>query len=290
MSRLPARPRKAPAGAPNWIITFADLMTLLLTFFILLLSFSKIDADRYRLLVKSLGDAFGAGWVRAEAVGGTPLTLIESDVVPVAVDPERPAPITEDADATPPAPDNAPEDVINTEQPERIEPGIEELALLLVQTLDKPIAEEQLSVTYDSRKVTIRFSEDATFASGSADLKTEMSPVIDRIVDALARCQGDVIVSGYTDDRPIISNRFRSNWDLSAARAVSVVHELVMNRKIDADRVMAAGHAETNPLAPNSTPEERARNRRVEIKIYNPDCKGGVPGIGIIPPPIQIRP
>ena len=99
-----------------------------------------------------------------------------------------------------------------------------------------------------------------------------MIPIIERVVKVLAHCTGDVLVSGHTDDRPIASSRYRSNWDLSAARAVSVVHELVMTRQVPAERVIAAGRAETNPLVPNDTPEHRARNRRVEIAIRNPSC------------------
>ncbi|HEA54285.1 OmpA family protein, partial [Marinobacter antarcticus] len=87
---------------------------------------------------------------------------------------------------------------------------------------------------------------------------------------------GDVLVSGYTDDRPISSSRYRSNWDLSAARAVSVVHELVLNQQVSAERVVAAGRAETNPLAPNDTAENRALNRRVEIAIRDPECDTSV--------------
>ncbi|WP_018403252.1 flagellar motor protein MotB [Marinobacter gelidimuriae] len=84
-------------------------------------------------------------------------------------------------------------------------------------------------------------------------------------------------MAGYTDDRPIASSRYRSNWDLSAARAVSVVHELVLSRDVPADRVVAAGRAETNPLVPNNSPENRAVNRRVEIAIRDPVCRTDTP-------------
>lgn len=286
MKRLQPRPRRPAPGAPSWIITFADLMTLLLTFFILLLSFSKMDAEKYKAIANAMGMAFGASWVQAEAIGGTPLTLTESNIIPPPPPSLEPPPIIPKPPSPPPP---GVEDVVNAADKETIEPGIEELATLLVQGLEEPMAAKQISVNYDSRKVVIRFSEEASFPSGSAEMKPEMRPIIDKIVSAITHCQGDLVVSGYTDDRPIISNRFRSNWDLSAARAVSVVHELVMNHKIDSNRVMAAGHAETNPLAPNTSPEQRARNRRVEIKIYSPDCKAGTPGALSLPAPIRLR-
>src|SRR5690554_4942497 len=114
-----------------------------------------------------------------------------------------------------------------------------------------------------------------------------MIQIIERVVVVLASCDGDVVVSGHSDDRPISSSQYRSNWDLSAARAVSVVHELVLNRKIPADRVIAAGRAETQPLVPNDSAENRARNRRVEISIRDPECSDSVPARDL---PLQILP
>jgi len=99
--------------------------------------------------------------------------------------------------------------------------------------------------------------------------------VVADIVEIVARCDGEVVVTGHTDNRPIVSDRYRSNWDLSAARAVSLVHELVLNRAIPAENVVAAGRAETRPIADNDTAEGREKNRRVEIEIYEPDCDTG---------------
>jgi len=149
------------------------------------------------------------------------------------------------------------------------------------------VASEALSVNYDESRVVIRFSEEATFRSGEAAIKPGMVPIIERVVEVLSGCTGDVLVAGYTDDRPIASGRYRSNWDLSAARAVSVVHELVLNRQVPAERVVAAGRAETNPLAPNDSPENRAKNRRVEIAIRNPQCDDSVETDQL---PVEINP
>ena len=211
-------------STPAWIVTFADLATLLLTFFILLLSFAEMDVDKYRAMANSMAGALGSDNVVGQEVGGSPMSLIESDT---------------------------------------------------------------LSVNYDEQQVVIRFSEEATFRSGEANIKPAMIPIIERVVDVLAECRGNVFVSGYTDDRPISSSRFRSNWDLSAARAVSVVHELVLNRQVPAERVVAAGRAETNPLAPNNSPENRALNRRVEIAIRDPQCTDSTPERE---PPVEILP
>ncbi|UZE96121.1 flagellar motor protein MotB [Alkalimarinus alittae] len=273
MQALANKRRKKSASGTGWIVTFADLMTLLLTFFILLLSFSSMDTEKYKAIAQSMAVSFGVSWIQGDKTGGQ-LTLIESDLVP---------PPTADKDevvdsVTPPTPDPSSitdEPIKETPAPVVINTGPETLAEELVQQLEKEIASNGLDVSFDSEKVIVRFSSEASFTSGSDELKAGMVPIINKIVTALARCEGDIIVSGYTDNEPITSGRFRSNWDLSAARAVSVVHQLVLEQKIDANRVMAAGHAETNPLVSNDTPENRSKNRRVEIKIHNPECSEG---------------
>ncbi|MDY6840294.1 MAG: flagellar motor protein MotB [Pseudomonadota bacterium] len=251
---------------PAWIVTFADLATLLLTFFILLLSFAEMDIEKYRAMANSMAVAFGSSPALAEGIGGSPLTMIEPDRVSL------PEP-TESQTREPEFIDER----VKGAAPTRIPGGVIDLASRMIRELESEVASEALSVNYDQNQVVIRFSEEATFRSGEAAIKPEMIPIIERVVNVLSACTGDVLVSGYTDDRPISSDRYRSNWDLSAARAVSVVHELVMNRQVPAERVVAAGRAETNPLAPNDTPENRALNRRVEIAIRNPECNDEVP-------------
>ena len=266
MTAITPRKSKKAGGATGWIVTFADLMTLLLTFFILLLSFSEMDSEKYKAIAQSMAVSFGVAWIQGDKAGGQ-LTLIESDTVP---------PPTSEQVVTPPETPSIVDDVeIGQPAQVKIDAGLEALAEELVQKLEQEIISNALDVSFDTEKVIVRFSEEATFTSGSEKLKEDMLPIIDKIVTALAQCEGDITVSGYTDNQPITSGRFRSNWDLSSARAVSVVHQLVINQKIDANRVMAAGHAETNPLVSNDTPENRAINRRVEIKIYNPTCENG---------------
>ena len=275
----PARPLKknrGKKGTPDWIVTFADLATLLLTFFILLLSFAEMDVEKYRAMANSMSLAFGSSNVVAEDVGGSPITLVESDTVS----------LPEPSESLQQQPEFIDE---RTERSEtrQIPGGVLDLAGRLVRELEEEVASEALHVNYDEDQVVIRFSEEATFRSGDATIKPEMIPIIERVVSVLSACSGDVVVSGHSDDRPISSSQYRSNWDLSAARAVSVVHELVLNRDIPADRVVAAGRAETRPLAPNTSPENRAINRRVEIAIRSPECSDEVPTADL---PVEILP
>ncbi|MEO9585968.1 MULTISPECIES: flagellar motor protein MotB [Marinobacter] len=274
--RQPVKKKKHGRGSPAWIVTFADLATLLLTFFILLLSFAEMDVEKYRAMANSMAGAFGSNQVLGDAVGGSPLTLIESDTVslpePMETATDEPEFIDERAEA---------------DAPTKIPAGVIDLASRMIEELEPEVASEALSVNYDESRVVIRFSEEATFRSGEAAIKPGMVPIIERVVEVLSGCTGDVLVAGYTDDRPIASGRYRSNWDLSAARAVSVVHELVLNRQVPAERVVAAGRAETNPLAPNDSPENRAKNRRVEIAIRNPQCDDSVETDQL---PVEINP
>ncbi|MEP2607919.1 flagellar motor protein MotB [Marinobacter sp.] len=274
--RQPVKKKKHGRGSPAWIVTFADLATLLLTFFILLLSFAEMDVEKYRAMANSMAGAFGSNQVLGDAVGGSPLTLIESDTVslpePMETATDEPEFIDERAEA---------------DAPTKIPAGVIDLASRMIEELEPEVASEAMSVNYDESRVVIRFSEEATFRSGEAAIKPGMVPIIERVVEVLSGCTGDVLVAGYTDDRPIASGRYRSNWDLSAARAVSVVHELVLNRQVPAERVVAAGRAETNPLAPNDSPENRAKNRRVEIAIRNPQCDDSVETDQL---PVEINP
>jgi chemotaxis protein MotB len=256
------KPKKRRGGAPPWIVTFADLATLLLTFFILLLSFAEMDAEKYRAMADSMAAALG----NVSATGNNSLLLPASPAEIRAVLPQGNG--QPDIDAPAFVDSEMPVEAVSSEVPS----GILALASGLIRELEPEIIDENLTVNYDNDKVMIRFSEEAAFRSGEATIKPGMLGIIERLVDVLSQCPGNILVAGYTDDRPIAGGRYRSNWDLSAARAVSVVHELVLNRQVPAQRVTAAGRAETNPLVPNDTAENRARNRRVEILIRDPEC------------------
>ncbi|RDH89117.1 MAG: hypothetical protein DIZ77_16425 [endosymbiont of Seepiophila jonesi] len=104
-------------------------------------------------------------------------------------------------------------------------------------------------------------------ASGRASLDPDFFDVITRITDVVAETPGNIVVAGHTDNIPISTQRFRSNWELSSARAVTVVHAMLSNSDLDPARVLIEGHADSNPLAPNDSRENRAKNRRVELVI-----------------------
>ncbi|OUR72609.1 hypothetical protein A9Q78_06465, partial [Methylophaga sp. 41_12_T18] len=139
----------------------------------------------------------------------------------------------------------------------------------LQQLLAPEIAQNLVSLETIEDRVTIRINEQAAFPSGNARLKPGFMPVLNKISQSLAQTEADFIVSGHTDDIPINSPRYRSNWELSAARAASVVHILLEQPRLTAERFYIKGRGSTQPLAANNSLANRAVNRRVEISLVN---------------------
>ncbi|WP_275096714.1 MotB family protein [Sedimenticola hydrogenitrophicus] len=262
---------KCEAGLPPWLATFADLMSLLLAFFVLLLSFAEIDAIRFQKMAESMKDAFG---VQREVpvpdiVMGT--SVIKQEFSP-SINPD-PAIIDEIRQQTTEVeqqhlevPDGVVDAVIEAER-ERILEEVARQAEEIREALKLEIEESLVSVETEYTKIIIRINEKGSFPSGSAELNDDFYGVMVRISEAVARTPGNVVVAGHTDDVPISTNRFRSNWELSSARAVTVVHALLDDPNIDPKRIAVEGHADSAPLVPNDSRENRAINRRVELVI-----------------------
>ena len=139
--------------------------------------------------------------------------------------------------------------------------------LKLTATLRREIESEMVRVELSDRAVVIRFSDLAFFSPGSETMMPDFRSVIARISIILGETGGIIAIQGHTDDIPISTRRFRSNWELSTARAVSVVHELLKGPAIDQSRVVVEGHADSKPIVPNDSAQHRAQNRRVEIHV-----------------------
>ncbi len=124
------------------------------------------------------------------------------------------------------------------------------------------------------RGLVIRFTGQLLFNLGEADIREEGEDVLLRVADIIREVPNDVLVEGHTDNLPINTPEFPSNWELSTARATRVIRYFIENEDIDPDRLSASGYSEYQPLRPNDTPENRAENRRVEIVLLNPDYMG----------------
>jgi len=253
---------KCPEGIPMWVMTFADLMSLLLAFFVLLFSFSEMDAQKYKQVAGSMKEAFGVQ--REVKIKDPPkgVNIIAREFTPGRTEP---TPLNQVRQSTMDDFHQYPilGDRITDEEKEDIEREAEKIK----QALADEIEEGLIEVNTEGRKIVIRIREKGSFPSGSAQLIRPFRKVIDKMVKALQHTRGTIVVSGHTDDRPIHTAHFRSNWELSSSRAVTVIHELSKSGQIDQKRFQIAAFGDTRPLASNDTPEGRAQNRRVEVTL-----------------------
>jgi chemotaxis protein MotB len=153
----------------------------------------------------------------------------------------------------------------------KMEQEAKEQAGELQEKLKEEISEGLIDVETESTNIIIRIQEKGSFPSGRASLNPGFFEVISKITEVIANTPGKIIVAGHTDNIPISTKRFRSNWELSSARAVTVVHAMLSNASIDEERFLIQGYADSKPLVDNDTPENRAKNRRVELIIKRGD-------------------
>jgi chemotaxis protein MotB len=218
-----------PDNADRWLLTYADLITLLLGLFVILYAVSKIDAGRYNDIVSAFGGVFGA---RQGILPGDASVLQNPEM---ALRAER-ARITRDIRSA-----------------------------LQLDTRRVPI-----EVTENERGITVHIMEELLFASGSADLKQASLAALDSLAAVLRKLPNDLRVEGHTDNVPINTATFPSNWHLSVARALNVAYYLIQRHGVQQDRVQVVGYSEFQPLVPNISAENRSKNRRVDIVIVAP--------------------
>lgn len=263
-----------PEGLPAYMGTFADLMSLLMCFFVLLLSFAEMDALKYKMVVKSLDDAFGVQREVAanEIPKGTSIIAQEfspGEPRPTPLKQVRQDTIDETRDALKVKMDA--EDVAKEQAK-----AIAEEAEKFKEALEGEIEEGLIDVETQLNRIVIRIREKGSFPSGDARLNRNFIPIIDKIQTVLVKTDGQIAVAGHTDDIPINTPRYRSNWELSTSRATSVVHELLRSGEMPPERFVLEGYADTQPLTTNDTAGNRARNRRVEIIILKSTAKDDV--------------
>ena len=276
---------ECPKGIPAWVMTFADLMSLLMCFFVLLLSFSEMDAMKFKRLAGQLREAFG---VQLEVKATDPpkgTSVIAQHFSPAK---PEPTPINEvrqtTSDITQSSLEVLCQDEITQQEESQGEDGsqtreitienvvtpkeIEDRALKIESSMEDEIADGKVEVEVNGPKIIIRIQEKGSFRSGSDYIEDRFLPVLDKIRAALEETPGRISVEGHTDDIPIDTPQFRSNWSLSAGRAIAVAHEIFISPKLSEKRFMVVGHADSRPLVANKDADSRAKNRRVEIVLY----------------------
>ena len=265
-----------PPESPAWMATFSDLMNLLLCFFVLLFSMSSIEEAKLNEMVAAMNNSFSIFSSGATAIGEGILMsngvsqLNELDkyinstgkTADNEVDGEK----LEEFD-------KAPEKIEAMEEflEEQKLQDNEQLAELIEEAVNESNMTEQIEVTFNSQYVQLSMKGALLFDSGKAELKDTAIQIIDKTALILERyAAGIVEIEGHTDNVPINNSKFVDNEELSSARARSVFYYLVEHSSLDPVNLKHAGMGERVPIADNSTPEGRSKNRRVEIRIYNP--------------------
>jgi chemotaxis protein MotB len=247
----------------SWLIPYADILTLLLALFIVLFASSTIDTTKFQQMMDSFNLVLTGGHSVMEI--GT-IVPIGDEMGLTRISGNRSGLSAEIAGSG----RNTKEDQLSELQ-ERIREETEQLERLK-QSLDAYITENelasQLSTELNNMQLVLRISDNALFASGSAEVSPEGRRLALAIADMLtAYPQYEVVVSGHTDNVPIHNERYRDNWDLSTARALNFMKILLGNKELDPSRFSSIGFGEYRPVADNDTPEGRAKNRRVEVSI-----------------------
>jgi chemotaxis protein MotB len=226
-------------NAERWLLTYADLITLLMVFFVVLYSMSSADTTKWKQISAALQQAFNVDVLQGQAA--------------TAIDTSAAAP-------APPI-----DNLINDSEV----PQVTRLQNKIQAVLDGATQAPDVTVGVDMEGVVIRLSGSYLFDSGRAELKPNSFAVLDTIATEIRPLANDIRVDGHTDSTPIESPRYPTNWELSTARALAVTRYFSESDGIRADRLMAAGFGEFRPLLPNDTREHRAQNRRVEIHLLS---------------------
>ena len=229
-------------GAPAWVVTFGDLMSLLLCFFVLLLSFSELDRAKYKEVMGSLAKAFGVQrQIKAfNAPKGIKMVARDFDQALIPVRNRQ--------------------EFVAMQQRKQVGKQLKEE----IDTHFKDL-QDLIQVEVGEREVAIRLMGETAFDSGKADIKKRMIPLLQKIGGALEKTPGNIIIAGHTDNVPVRGGPYESNLKLSIARAVVVAEFFLEKSSILPRRVSIMGYGKYRPIEPNETPEGRKRNRRVEV-------------------------
>ena len=241
----------------RWLVSYADFITLLFAFFVVMYAISSVNDGKYRVLSDSLTSAFRSG------DSGRPVAQTSSSnmITPVQINPRRA---------------NRAEDNARRERRERAR----KLVALAMSALDPMVQRGQVQVSEGARGITIEINSSMLFGAGDSTLSSEAEPVLRAIAATLIEGDFPITVEGHSDNMPIATSRFPSNWELSAVRAASVAR-LLAESGLAPGQISAIGYGDQRPLESNVTPEGRTRNRRVAILIESlaPEARSEGPAI-----------
>lgn len=229
----------------RWLITYSDLITLLLVFFIVMFSMSSIENQRFNALVSSLKDSFQGDSILQTM--GYPNTDPDQKTAAIPLAKKQPTEEEKKKDAK----------------------QLDALYIRLNNYIKENHLSPDVSLVKTPRGVQLTFREKILFDLGSADLKSNAGPVLKKIGGILNEVSNTISVEGYTDNTPYVGehNGIKSNWELSGARAQTVMNFLIKNDQLSPERFHFVGYGEYRPVVKNDTPEHKAMNRRVNIVV-----------------------
>lgn len=234
-------------GSPGWMTTYSDLVTLLLCFFVLLYSMSQLDIARFEAVAESFRNR-----------------VIFFDGSPSKIDFEQTG---ESATIREPNKEIEKENILDPDRITSNQRSLEELLKKVEGFLEENQLRDVISANRTDQGVVLILQERILFDSGQAELKPDGLPFLDKISLLLSKIPNYVRVEGHTDNRPISTVQYPSNWELSGARASSVIRHILDSGEFNPSRFIAAGYGDTRPIVPNTSSENWQKNRRVEIVI-----------------------
>lgn len=227
---------KCEKGAPKWLTTYSDMVTLLLCFFVLMLSFANTDAQKFKEVLGAVKDAFG----------------VQKEILVMGREGGQPHPIRMEG------------------APSQAEVEKNRLVNLLQTRMEGEGLQKNVFISPDKNGVKMEIMElmgNVMFKAGDSKLLPDAERLFMKMIPVIKDTPYKVTVQGHTDDIPITNSFYPSNWELSSSRAASVVRFFIQNGQLEAERFTAVGCAHTQPLVENDTPENRSKNRRVSIII-----------------------
>jgi chemotaxis protein MotB len=217
-------------NAERWLLTYADLITLLLGLFVILYAMSQVDAKKFQDVMAAFGKIFNGGSAIMNAGGGAGVI-------------EMPVPAKGSGE------------------------GDGGMSRQVQSSIEDAIQQGRITVSESARGLTVHVTEKLLFDRGQAELRAEAVPVLEALGKSLEKLPNEVRVEGHTDDSPIHSDAYPDNWHLSVARALNVGLYLVGHSELKPQRMGIVGYGEFRPIAPNDSDQNKARNRRVDIVI-----------------------
>lgn len=256
------KPEETPKGSPPWMNTFSDLMNLLLCFFVLLFSMSSVDTGKFELIAASFSNSFSVLPDGGSTMGeGSLITSGISQLSNIAVYTSDLG-VAEETDAE--------SEAVDEVEREKLAQS-EKMAEAVDQYIENNNMQESVEVDFTAQYVLLTLNGALLFDSGKADIRADAVDLINKIGDMLKVYEENIIeVEGHTDNVPINNHhKFKNNNELSSFRALAVAGYFIEKKSINPAKLKYSGRGEYVPVADNTTADGRARNRRVEIKIYN---------------------